>query len=97
MFTANDLRALLNARPFVPFRLVLSDGGAVEVRGQEVVSVGRHFAVVGLLDPSATDTLFDRWTIVWHLHVSRVELLSPGPPPLAPPPGPAESPTPSPV
>jgi hypothetical protein len=95
MFTANDLRALLNARPFVPFRLVLSDGGAVDVRSQEVVTVGRHCALVGLLDPNAKDTLFDRWAVVWYVHVTRAEQLSPGQPPLAPPSGPADSSTPS--
>jgi hypothetical protein len=94
MFTANDLLTLLNERPFVPFRLILSDGGSVEVRSPEVVSVGRRFAVVGLLDPNATDTLFDRWTVAWYMHVTRAEFLGTGHPPFTPPPGPAESPSP---
>ena len=97
MFTGNDLRALLTAHPFVPFRLMLSDGGTVDVRTPEVVFAGRHLAVIGLLDPGATDTLFDRFTIVSYLHVSRVEQLSPGAPPFAPPAGPSESPSPAPV
>jgi hypothetical protein len=97
MFTAENLRVLLNATPFVPFRLVLSDGGTVEVRSREVVILGRHFAVIGLLDPSATDTLIDHWTTVWYMHVTRAEQLFAGQPPFTPPPGPAESPTWSPV
>ncbi len=97
MFTANDLLGLLTARPFVPFRLVLSDGGSVDVRSPEVVTAGRWFAVVGLLDAGATDTFFDRFTVVWYMHVTRAEWLSPGSPPFAAPPGPAESPTPSPT
>jgi len=97
MFGAADLTSLLDARPFVPFRLVLSDGGMVEVRTPEVVGVGRRFALVGLLDPDATDTLFDRWTTVWYMHVTRAEQLIAGSPPFAPPPGPTESSTPSPV
>jgi hypothetical protein len=32
MFTASDLLTLLHVCPFVPFRLILSDGGTVEVR-----------------------------------------------------------------
>lgn len=95
MFTATDLRTLVSTRPFAPFRLVLSDGGMIEVRSPEVVSIGRHRAVIGLLDASARDTLFDRWTIVWYLHVTRVELLNPGPPPSNSSTGQAESPTPS--
>ncbi len=98
MFTLGDMVTLLHAQPFTPFRLHLSDGGSVEVRSREVVSVGRRFALVGLLDPGATDTFFDRWAVVWYMHVTRVEMLDPGPPPLsAPPAGPTEAPTPSPA
>lgn len=97
MFNPNDLRALLYAKPFVRFRLMLSDGGTVEVRSPEAVTIGRHWAVVGLLDPQATDTLFDRFTIIYYLHVARVEYISPGSPPFAPPAGPSQSPTPAPV
>jgi hypothetical protein len=95
MFNADNLVTLLKARPFVPFRFVLSDGGTVEVRSPEVVITGRQFAVVGLLDPKATDTLVDRWTTVWYMHVTRVEFLTTGAPPFFPPPGPAGSPAPA--
>jgi hypothetical protein len=97
MFTPADLRTLLNNRPFTPFRLLLSDGSAVEVRSPEVALPGRRFAVVGLLDAGATDTLFDRWTVVWYMHVTRAELLAAGPPPFTSPPGQADSPSPTPA
>jgi hypothetical protein len=97
MFNLSNMQALLKARPFVPFRLVLSDGGTVEVKSPEVVLLGKQFAVVGMLDPNARDTLINRWTTVFYLHVSRAEQLTPGAPPLVPPQGPAESPTPSPA
>ncbi|HTU20072.1 MAG TPA: hypothetical protein VMG10_18550 [Gemmataceae bacterium] len=97
MFTLDDLRNLLSARPFVPFRMHLSEGAAVDVRSQEVVLPGRRFAVIGLLDPDATDTAFDRWAVVWYMHVTRVEMLGAGSPPFSAPSGPAESPTPSPA
>ena len=87
MFTPADLQTLRKARPFLPFRIVLSDGGTVEIRCPELVLVGRHCAVVGLLPPEATDTLIDRWTTVWYMHVARIEHLTP--------PGPMGSPTPS--
>jgi hypothetical protein len=95
MFTGEALRALLNAKPFVPFRLRLSDGRDVEVRSHEVVSAGRRFAMVGLLDPNASDTFFDRWMTVWYMHVTSVEQIDPGAPPFASPPGPSESPQPT--
>jgi hypothetical protein len=50
MITLDDLRTLLNAQPFEPFHLWLSDGGSVEVRSRELVMAGKRFALVGLLD-----------------------------------------------
>ncbi len=85
MFTADNLRALLQAKPFVPFRLLRSDGGSIEVRSSEQVLPGRQYAMVGLLDPNSTDNLADRFTILWYMHVTGVEMLKPGTPPLSPP------------
>ncbi len=93
MFTHDNLRALLNTRPFVPFRLILSDGGALEVPSPEVVLPSGRFAIVGLLDPKTEHNFFDRWTVVWYMHVSRVEQRAPGAPPLTSSPGP-ETPSP---
>lgn len=86
MFTASDMVALLNAKPFTPFRLHLSDGGEVTVRTPEVVSPGRRMAIVGLLDPDQNDSLFDRWTTVYYMHVTRHDLLSPSSRPFSAPP-----------
>jgi hypothetical protein len=84
MFTAGQLQLLLQARPFVPFCLIRSDGGSVDVRSPELVFPGRQMAVVGLLDPTSTDTLFDFFLILWYMHVTSVEMLGPGAP-FAPP------------
>ena len=98
MFNVNNLLTLLKTRPFVPFRLVLSDGGTVEVRHPEFVLPGRQLAVVGLPDPHAADTLINWWTTVWYMHVTRVEQTQPGALPFfTAPPGPAESLTPFPT
>lgn len=95
MFTQEDLRALLNAKPFTPFRLWLSDGGHVDVRSPEVVSPGRRYAIVWLLDASAADEDFDRHATVWYLHVTRHEALKGGDSPfLAPGDPPSETPAP---
>jgi hypothetical protein len=95
MFTRADFQVLLTTRPFVPFRLWLSDGGSVDVGSPEVALLGRRNAVIGLLDPDATDTAFDRWTIFWYMHVTRFEMLQPGAVPLPPTEGPAGSPAPT--
>ena len=97
MFNLGAMRALLNAQPFVAFRLWLSDGGYVDVRSREVVLAGRQFALVALLDPDAMDTAFDRYTTVWYMHVTRHEMLGLGAPPFTSPPGTSETPSPTPA
>lgn len=95
MFTLENLRSLLRAKPFVPFRLLRSDGGSVDVPTPEVAFPGRQMAVIGLLDPNTNDTAWDNFVILWYMHVTGVEMLGPGFPPLSPPPaGPSESPAP---
>ena len=88
MFTFDDMRALLSARSFVPFRLWLSDGGHVDVRSPELAFPGRRYAIVGLLDPNAIEEPFDRHSVIWYLHVARYEALTPGALPFAPAGGP---------
>jgi hypothetical protein len=93
VFTLSDMQSLLNARPFVPFRLWLSDGGYVDVRSRELVLPGRRFALIALLDPDADDGAFDRYTTVWYFHVARQEMLAPGAPPFTTPTGESGAPT----
>lgn len=96
MFTLDDMRTLLNTRPFVPFRLHTSDGSHVDVKSPEVVLPGRRYAVVGLLDPDTADSSFDKHVTVWYMHVTRHEMLSAGLPPFQPPPaGPSGTPSPT--
>jgi hypothetical protein len=95
MFTLNDMRGLLRANPFVPFKLVQSDGGLVEVLHRDFASAGRRYAVVGLVDPEAPDAPFDQHVVVWYTYVTRVEMMDKGRPPLSEPPpnGPAPAPS----
>lgn len=86
MFALNAMQNLLHTQPFMPFRLTVSDGGSVDVRSPEQVVAMRNDAVVGLLDPMASDNAYDRHTAVWYMHVTRTEMLGAGPPPFAAPP-----------
>jgi hypothetical protein len=96
MFNATAMLALLDARPFAPFRFHLSDGGTVEVPSREMVLPGRTFAVVGILDQGQSERLANLWTTVWYMHVTRVEMMRPGAPPFtAPPPNGSEAPSPT--
>jgi len=78
MFTFNDMRTLLQARPFVPFRIWMSDGGYIDVRSTEQVMLFRRYAIIGLLDPNASDLPSDRHVVVWYMHITRSEALTPG-------------------
>jgi hypothetical protein len=80
MFNANDLLPLLKARPFVPFRFVMSDGNRVDVKRHELVMPGRQYALIGLPDPTAPETLIEWYITVWYMQVTRVELMEPGTP-----------------
>lgn len=75
MFTLADMRALVQKRPFVAFRLWLSDSDSVDVRSPDVVMLGKRFAIVGLLDADAIDTVVDRYSVVWYDYVSRHQAL----------------------
>jgi hypothetical protein len=79
MLTPDKMRSLRNAQPFIPFRLHLNNGSSVEVRSPEHVLVLRHYAVVALPDPQATDGSWDQCVTVWYAYVTRVEMLSPAP------------------
>ncbi len=78
MFTLNDMQTLLRAKPFVPFRIWLLDGGHIDVRSAEQVLLFRRYAIVGLLDPGASELPSDRHMVVWYMHITRCEELKPG-------------------
>jgi hypothetical protein len=95
VFTQRNLLSLVRAEPFVPFRLIRSDGGSVPVKSRESVAVGQRFAAVAILEEAERPR--DRWEIVWYMHVTGVEMLGTGPMPMQPPDGSAGSPSPSPT
>src|SRR6266536_1704224 len=94
MFNATAMLALLDLKPFGPFRIHLSEGGVVDVPSQEMVIPGKNFAVIGILEPERSRRLATRWTTVWYMHVTQIEMLNPGAPPFtAPPPSGNETPS----
>ncbi len=76
-----ELASAVRRRPFVPFRLTLTEGSSYEVRHPELCMVGRRSAVLGLTSPNSTDTLFERSLTVDLLHVVKIELLESAAPP----------------
>jgi hypothetical protein len=68
----------LQARPFRPIRLYVSDGGTFDIRHPEMLMVGRHDAVVGLEGNGGREPRQDypdigRHTVLDLLHITRYE------------------------
>jgi hypothetical protein len=71
MITAKQLRELLQAKPFRPFRICLSDGTQYDITNHDQAFVGRNTVEIGLnLDPDGFAEYFGRCSI---LHITKLE------------------------
>ena len=71
-----ELQAELRKRPFVPFRIYLSDGTVYDIHHPDLVVPGMRTAFIGFaVDPN--QTYYDSYTVVSLLHVVRLEPLVP--------------------
>lgn len=75
-----ELRDTLRRTPFEPFRLVMTDGTAYDIRHPDLLMIGRRSAMVGLTGHPA-QTFYERSVKVDLLHVIRLEPLESVPPP----------------
>ena len=65
MITAKDIRELLQAGPFRPFRIGLSDGTFYDITNHDVAFVGKNTVEIGLnLDPDGFAEYFARCSIL---------------------------------
>lgn len=77
----DELLAELHKRPFVPFRVYVSDGGVFNIRHPEMLMVLRHSAVIGVPeggDESASVRGYPKletYTNVDLMHITRLEHL----------------------
>ena len=67
-----ELLAALRHRPFVPFRLTMTERSSYEVRHPDLCMAGRRSAVIGL-KPSGPDMLFEGSVTVDLLHIVKLE------------------------
>lgn len=67
-----DLKNLLTAKPFVPFRMRLDDGQAFEIRHPDMLWVGRRVAVLLIFEPGPEHYL-ERHVTVALIHITTVE------------------------
>jgi hypothetical protein len=69
-----DLLVMIRKRPFVPFRVHVSDGTVYEIRHPELVMTGLGSAVIGVpSDPN--QPLYERTETVALRHIVRLEPL----------------------
>ncbi len=82
--TNTDLRKRVRQKPFVPFRLIVSDGSNFEIRHPEQLMIARDSVVVGIESPASKDngaptdgdSFFETTVLVDLFHVTRLEPLS---------------------
>ncbi len=76
-----DLIEALQAGPFRPFRIYVSDGGTFDVRHPEMLLVGSHSAVIGIAprrgngDAGEGYPQMERFTTIDLVHITRLEQL----------------------
>jgi hypothetical protein len=72
---AEELRQLLDRRPFVPVRLYFSDGTAYDIRHPEMAFLTRSTVEIGLSEREGV-RIADRVIYCTLLHIVRVEDLN---------------------
>jgi hypothetical protein len=74
-----DLLRRIRQRPFSPFRLIISEGAAYDIRHPEQLMVARDSAVIGLPGNQEQD-FYETTVLVDLLHIVRLEPLPAGKP-----------------
>jgi hypothetical protein len=69
-----DLARRVQARPFVPFRMYLTDGSIYDLRHPELIMLGKRTTVVGVTS-NPQQKHFDHLVDVDLLHIVRVEAI----------------------
>jgi hypothetical protein len=76
MFRPEDIQARLRKKPFIPLRIIASEGLQHDVYHPDLVMVGNRDMLVG--SPSKkTPTVYDKFTQIALVHVVAIEELQP--------------------
>jgi len=68
-----ELAAAVHRRPFVPFKLTLTEGSTYEIRHPELCMVGQRSVILGLVSSNDPDLLFERSLTVDLPHIVKLE------------------------
>jgi len=75
MFTAKDIKELMETKPFRPFKIYLSDGSSYEVSNHDMALVSKNYVEVGIRPD--TDGIVERIVSCAILHISRIDKFQP--------------------
>jgi hypothetical protein len=78
MFTPEEIQARLRAKPFLPLRIVASEGLRFDIEHPDLVVVGRRDLLILTPDP-VSPSIYDRVLSVALVHVVAIEDLPPKP------------------
>ena len=71
MFTAAQIRELMEVKPFKPFRICMSDGRSYDVTNHDQALVGKNSVEIGMKpDAEGFAVYFSRCAI---MHITRIE------------------------
>ncbi len=71
MFTAIQIKEMMDAEPFKPFRIHLSDGKSYEVQNHDAALVSRNSVEIGVHpDP---DGIAERFVNCAIMHITQIE------------------------
>ncbi len=68
-----ELAGAVRNRPFIPFRVTLTEGSTYDIRHPELCMAGRRSAIIGIAAPNDPDRLFDRSVTIDLLHIVKIE------------------------
>jgi hypothetical protein len=69
----SPLQEWVQARPFIPFTVTLSSGRTVQVKGPEMIILGRRWDTVAFVDEQG----YDRIVVMYHNHIASVDAYDP--------------------
>jgi hypothetical protein len=71
MFNAEQIKKMMDASPFKPFRICMSDGKTYDITNHDAAFVTRQYFDVGIgIDPHGVAADIDRCAII---HITRIQ------------------------
>jgi hypothetical protein len=69
------LLEMLRHRPFVPFRIHLTDGSTYEVRHPDLAMPGARSVLIGIPSRDLPEGVYDRFVVLALVHITQLEPL----------------------